>query len=158
MPDSISFKLNNKPIAVNTDGNRLLLWVLRTDLGLTGAKYGCGQGHCGCCTVLVDDVAVRSCLVPLKSVSNKSVTTVEGLAANGMPHAIQKGFLRHDGFQCGFCTPGQMLQALSLLKRNPQPTREQIIQGMNNNLCRCGAYTRIIDSIQNAAQIMKEMK
>ena len=155
MTDTISFKLNGKPTRLNVDGNRLLLWVLRTDLGLTGPKFGCGQGHCGCCTVLVNNVALRSCLVAVSSVKDKEVVTIEGLEQDGKLHPVQKAFMAHDALQCGFCIPGQVLHAVSLLSKNPQPTREQIVQGMNNNFCRCGAHTRIIDAIQSAAAEMQ---
>ena len=155
MADSISFKLNDKPVHLNVDGERLLLWVLRTDVGLTGTKFGCGEGHCGSCTVLVDGVAVRSCLRKVKEVKGKEVVTIEGLAKEGMLHPVQKAFMEHDALQCGFCTPGMVLTTVGLLGTNPKPTREQIIRGMEQNLCRCGAHTRIIDAIQTAAGEMK---
>jgi len=155
MADTISFKLNGKPTSLTVDGDRTLLWVLRTDLRLTGPKYGCGEGHCGCCTVLVDKVAFRSCLMPVSSVRGKEVMTIEGLEQDGKLHPVQKAFMEHDALQCGFCIPGQVLNAVGLLNKNPQPTREQIIQGMNNNFCRCGAHPRIIDAIQSAAAEMK---
>jgi len=155
MADTISFKLNGRPTQLQVDGDRMLLWVLRTESGLTGPKYGCGEGHCGCCTVLVDKVAYRSCLMPVSSVQGKEVITVEGLEQDGKLHPVQKAFMAHDALQCGFCIPGQVLNAVALLNKNPQPTREQIIQGMNNNFCRCGAYTRIVDAIQAAASEMK---
>jgi len=155
MPDTISFKLNDKPVRLDVDGNRLLLWVLRTDLGVTGTKFGCGEGHCGACTVLVNKVAVRSCLLKAKDVNNKEVLTIEGLAKDGKLHPMQKAFMEHDGLQCGYCTPGMILAAVSLLKFNPQPTEQQINQGMEQNFCRCGAQTRIVQAIQAAAAEMK---
>jgi aerobic-type carbon monoxide dehydrogenase small subunit (CoxS/CutS family) len=155
MTDSISFKLNDKPVQLRVDGERTLLWVLRTDLGLTGTKYGCGEGHCGACTVLVDGVAVRSCIWTAKQVRNKEVVTIEGLAKDGELHPVQKAFMAHDGMQCGFCTPGMVLTAYELLRSNPKPTREQIIRGMEHNFCRCGAHTRLIDAIETAAAEMK---
>ncbi len=155
MADTISFTLNDKPVRVETDGDRLLLWVLRTDLGLTGAKFGCGEGHCGACTVLVDGRAVRSCLMPVKLVAGKQVLTIEGLAKDGKLHPVQKAFMEHDALQCGFCTPGMILTAVSLLNGNPQPSREQITKGMEDNLCRCGAHTRILQAIQTAATELK---
>jgi len=155
MADTISFTLNGKSTRLQVDGDRLLLWVLRADLGLTGPKYGCGEGHCGCCTVLVDNVAFRSCLMPVSSVKGKEVTTIEGLEQDGKLHPVQKAFMEHDALQCGFCISGQVLNAVGLLNKNPEPTREQIVQGMNNNFCRCGAHTRIIDAIQSAALEMK---
>ncbi len=155
MPDSIAFKLNHKPVRLKLEGDRPLLWVLRTDLGLTGTKFGCGEGHCGSCTVLVDGVAVRSCLWKLKQVQDKDVVTIEGLAKDGKLHPLQKAFLEHDALQCGFCTPGMILTAAGLLAKTPNPTRQQIIRGMDQNLCRCGAHTRILDAIETAAAEMK---
>ena len=158
MNETISFKLNGKSVSLNTDSERALLWVLRTDLGMTGTKYGCGKTYCGACTVIVDDRAVRSCALPVRSVKGKEVITIEGLANNGELHPIQEAFVKHDALQCGFCTPGMILNAYGLLLRNPQPTKEEIIQGMENNLCRCGVHTRIIRAIQSAAELMKEGK
>ncbi len=155
MNETISFTLNEKSVSLTTDGERTLLWVLRTDLGLTGTKYGCGKALCGACTVIVDDKAVRSCVVPVRSIKGKQVLTIEGLAKNGELHPIQEAFVKHDALQCGFCTPGMILNAYSFLLRNPQPTREEIIQNMDYNLCRCGAHLRIIRAIESAAQKMK---
>jgi len=155
MSDAITFKLNDKPVRLNVDGDRALLWVLRTDLGLTGTKFGCGEGHCGSCTVLVNGVAVRSCLRKVKEVKDKEVVTIEGLAKGGVLHPVQKAFLEHDALQCGFCTPGMVLTAVGLLTSNPKPTMEQILRCMEQNLCRCGAHTRIVDAIQSAAGEMK---
>ena len=155
MPDSIAFKLNGKPVRLGVDGERPLLWALRTDLGLTGTKYGCGEGHCGACTVLLDGVAVRSCLRKAKDVKGKEVVTIEGLEKNGKLHPVQQAFMEHDALQCGFCTPGMILTAVAFLAKNPKPTREQIIHGMDQNLCRCGAHTRVIDAIEAAAGEMK---
>ena len=155
MAETISFTLNGKSVSVTTDGQRALLWVLRTDMGLTGTKFGCGQAICGACTVLVDNKAVRSCVYPVINVEGREVTTIEGLFKNGKLHPIQEAFVKHDALQCGFCTPGMILNAYSLLYENPQPTREQIINGMDGNFCRCGAHTRIIDAIQTAAEQMK---
>lgn len=155
MPETISFKLNDKPVSVNTDGERALLWVLRTDLGLTGTKFGCGEGHCGACTVLVNNVAVRSCLLKTKNVSGKEVVTIEGLAKDGKLHPLQKAFMAHDALQCGFCTPGMILAGVGLLNSNPRPSREQVLQGLENNFCRCGAHTRIVEAVQTAGKEMK---
>ena len=155
MVEKISFKLNGKPTSLTVDSERMLLWILRTDLGLTGTKYGCGKALCGACTVIVDDKAVRSCVVPVGSIKGKNVLTIEGLANNGKLHPIQEAFIKHDALQCGFCTPGMILNAYSLLLRNPQPTKEDIIQNMDYNLCRCGAHLRIIRAIESAAQEMK---
>lgn len=156
--ENVSFKLNGKPVSLTLDSERMLLWVLRTDLGLTGTKYGCGVGLCGACTVLVDNKAVSSCRFPVKGVEGKQVLTIEGLAKNGKLHPIQQAFIKHDALQCGFCTPGMILNAYSLLLENPQPTRQQIIQHMEHNLCRCGSHARIIQAIQTAAEEMKGVK
>jgi len=156
--ENVSFKLNGKPISLSINSERMLLWVLRGDLGLTGTKYGCGAGLCGACTVLVDNEAIRSCRFPVKGVKGKEVLTIEGLAQNGKLHPIQEAFVRHDALQCGFCTPGMILNAYSLLLKNSQPTEAEIIQNMDYNLCRCGAHTRIIQAIQSAAEEMKGVK
>ncbi len=155
MPDTIAFNLNDKPIRLETDGERSLLWVLRTDLGLTGTKFGCGEGHCGACTVLVNNVATRSCLLKVKDVAKKEVVTIEGLAQGTELHPVQKAFVEHDAMQCGFCTPGMILTGVALLKANPKPTREQLVRGLDQNLCRCGAHTRILEALQTAATQMK---
>jgi aerobic-type carbon monoxide dehydrogenase small subunit (CoxS/CutS family) len=155
MKESIHFKLNGKPVRMTVDGERMLLWVLRTDLGVTGPKYGCGEGLCGACTVLVDNEAVLSCQTPVREVSEKEVITIEGLAQNGELHPLQKAFIKHDALQCGFCTPGMILKAYSLLRENPQPTREEIIREMDGNLCRCGSHIRVVEAIQTAAREMK---
>jgi carbon-monoxide dehydrogenase small subunit len=155
MNETISFTLNGKPVSVTTDSQRSLLWVLRTDLGLTGTKYGCGKAMCGACTVIINDRAVQSCMTTIRSVKGKNVLTIEGLAKNGKLHPIQQAFVEHDALQCGFCTPGMILNAYSLLLRNPEPSREEIIEGMENDLCRCGAHIRIIRAIETAAQEMK---
>jgi aerobic-type carbon monoxide dehydrogenase small subunit (CoxS/CutS family) len=156
MKENIQFKVNGKPVNLALDPDRMLLWVLRTELGLTGTKYACGEGLCGACTVLVDGEAVRSCRFPVKDVRFKEVITVEGLAAEGKLHPIQEAFVRHNAMQCGFCTSGMILNAFGLLRKNPRPTREQIIQGMDDNFCRCGSHTRIIQAIETAAQEMKK--
>ncbi len=155
MPESITFKLNDQPVTLNVDGERPLLWVLRTDLGLTGTKFGCGEGHCGACTVLLDRNAVRSCQVQVKQVNRREVLTIEGLAKAGKLHPLQRAFLDHDALQCGYCTPGMILSALDLLTAHPAPSREQIVRGMEDNLCRCGAHTRILRAIEAAAVAMK---
>ena len=156
MIETIKFTLNDKPMSIAVDGERMLLWVLRTDLGLTGAKYGCGEGLCGCCTVLVNNEAVPSCQTPVGSISGTEVRTIEGLAKNGKLHSLQRAFIKHDALQCGFCTPGMILKACGFLLTNPKPTREQIIAEMDDNLCRCGAHVRIVQAIQTAAEEMKE--
>ncbi|MFC1563219.1 (2Fe-2S)-binding protein [candidate division KSB1 bacterium] len=158
MKETINFNLNDNPIRLTVDSERMLLWVLRIDLGLTGTKYGCGEGFCGACTVLVNKEAVRSCHTPVKNVKDKEVITIEGLAKNGNLHPLQEAFIKHDALQCGFCTPGMILNAYVLLLKNPQPTRAEIIQSMDYNLCRCGAHTRIIQAIQSAAKKIEGVK
>lgn len=155
MEETIQFKLNGKPVSLSADSDRKLLWVLRTDLGLTGAKYGCGDGLCGSCTVLVNNEAVRSCQTTLKEVHAKEVVTIEGLEQNNILHPLQKAFMEHDALQCGYCTPGMILQAYSLLMKNPRPSSLQILQRMEHNLCRCGAHTRIVRAVQAAATEMR---
>lgn len=155
MADPISFNLNNKPVKLGVDGERSLLWVLRTDLGLTGTKFGCGAGFCGCCTVLINQRATRSCQVQMKDVQGKDVVTIEGLATSGKLHPLQRAFMDHDGMQCGFCTPGMILAGVSLLKSNPQPTDKDIRKGLEHNFCRCGAHVRIIAAVQQAAAELK---
>jgi aerobic-type carbon monoxide dehydrogenase small subunit (CoxS/CutS family) len=155
MMNTIEFKLNHKRVRMKVDGERRLLWVLRSDLGLTGTKYGCGEGICGACTVLIDQKASRSCQIPVREVKGKEVLTIEGLAKDGKLHPVQKAFMDHNAFQCGFCTSGMILNAYSLLLEKPRPTESEIIQGMNDNLCRCGAHHRILQAIQSAAQEMR---
>ena len=156
MRESISFKLNNKPVNITTDGNRTLLWVLRSDLGITGPKYGCGEGLCGACTVLVNNEAVLSCQTSVNEINGSEVVTIEGLEKNGSLHPLQKAFIKHDALQCGFCTPGMIIKAYSLLSKNSLLTRENIIEGMDEHLCRCGAHKRIIQAIETTARVMKE--
>ncbi len=140
---------------MNVDEERLLLWVLRTNLGLTGAKYGCGEGLCGACTVLVNEEAVQSCQTAVKDVQGAEVITIEGLAKNGILHPIQQAFVQHDALQCGFCTPGMVLKAYSFLAQKPHPTEDEIIVAMDDNLCRCGSHVRIVRAVQTAANLMK---
>jgi aerobic-type carbon monoxide dehydrogenase small subunit (CoxS/CutS family) len=151
MTDTIRFTLNGKPVTLDTDADRTLLWVLRTDLELTGTKYGCGAGLCGSCVVVVDRQAVPACQVNLAFVQGREVTTIEGLTAGGKLHPIQQAFREHGGFQCGYCTPGMIMNAYALLLEHPRPTREQIVEGMERNLCRCGAHKRIVDAIEEAS-------
>ena len=155
MVETIDAKINHKSVSLKVDGERRLLWVLRADLGITGPKYGCGAGICGACTVLVNDRAVRSCQLPVKEIRGKSVVTIEGLARNGTLHPLQKAFVEHDALQCGFCTPGMILTAYSFLKENPEPSESDIIRGMDDNLCRCTSYVRIVKAIQSAAVVMR---
>ncbi len=154
MEKTIQFKLNGKPTSLNVDGERTLLWVLRSDLKLTGPKYGCGEGHCGACTVLVDGEPVKSCQVPVSRVAGKEVVTIEGLAEGDRLHPLQEAFMEHDAFQCGFCTPGMIIQGVGWLKKNPKPSRAEIVRFMEPHYCRCGAHVRIIEAIQTAAARM----
>ena len=151
----MSFTLNGKKTEALIDTSQTLLWVLRNHFGLTGTKYGCGNGFCGACTVLIDNEPVRSCQVPVSDVAGKNVVTIEGLEKKGKLHPVQKAFIDHEALQCGFCTPGMILTAVALLMKNPSPSKQQIIDGMEDNLCRCGAHNRIIDAIETAAKEMK---
>jgi nicotinate dehydrogenase subunit A len=155
MERTISFVLNGKATQVTVDDERMLLWVLRSDLGLTGAKFGCGAALCGACTVIVDKEAVRSCTVPVKDIAGKHLLTIEGLSKNGQLHPLQAAFVHHSALQCGYCTPGMIMQAYALLLKNRRPTRADIIRHMDDNLCRCGDYNRIVEAIQEAAVAAK---
>lgn len=156
MKRSIRFTLNDQPITLTTDDDRTLLWVLRTDLDLTGTKYGCGEGICGACTVLVGDKAVRSCKTLLKNIEGREVVTIEGLARDGKLHPLQQAFIDHGALQCGYCTSGMILDAYALLRKNPKPSRETIVSHMERNLCRCGAHQRIVAAIEAASRHMGE--
>lgn len=155
MEETISFKLNNKKTRVTIDPNKTLLWVLRDVFELTGTKYGCGIGFCGACTVLIDNEPVRSCTIPVSDVTGKNVITVEGLAKNGKLHPLQQAFIDHDALQCGYCTPGMIMTSVGLLKKNSSPSREEIVAGLEDNLCRCGAHKRIIEAVEDASKVMK---
>lgn len=147
--------VNGSPRVVNADSERSLLSVLRDDLHLTGSKYGCGEGRCGCCTVLLDGRAVRSCSTPVSTAADTEIQTIEGLAKDGKLHLLQEAFLKQDAMQCGYCTCGMIMSAAALLARDPDSSREDIIRSMNTNICRCGAYPRILAAIQEAARTMK---
>ncbi|NQU85889.1 MAG: (2Fe-2S)-binding protein [Mariniphaga sp.] len=151
MKQKIEFELNGKKVNVELEKTQTLLWVLRTHFDLTGTKYGCGEGYCGACTVLMDNEAVRSCTIQMEEVAGKVIVTIEGLSKKGELHPVQKAFVENDALQCGYCTPGMIMNAVGLLKQNPNPTKEDIIWGMEDNLCRCGAHNRIIDAIQEAS-------
>ena len=155
MDKTIRFKLNGKQVAVVTSPERMLLWVLRTDLEHTGTKYGCGEGYCGFCTVLVDGKPERSCSLPLSTVEGKSVLTIEGLAQGSRLHPLQQAFVDNGALQCGYCTPGQIMEAYALLLRKPNPTEAEIADALEGNLCRCGTYKRIIAAVRQASQAMK---
>jgi nicotinate dehydrogenase subunit A len=151
----VEFMLNRKRVRLETDEERMLLWVLRSDLVLTGTKYGCGEAHCSACTVVVNGKAVRSCQTQLKEVVGKEVLTIEGLEKNGKLHPLQKAFLEHDAFQCGFCTSGMIMNAYAFLMERPSPSEADIIRGMEDNLCRCASHIRIVRAIQTAAREIK---
>jgi len=157
METLIRFNLNGKKTEITIDPNLTLLWVLRDQFGLTGTKYGCGIGLCGACTVLLNNEAVRSCSYQVSDVMDKNVVTIEGLSSNGELHPVQKAFMEKDALQCGYCTPGMIMNATGLLLANPEPTRQEIIEGMEDNFCRCGAHVRIIEAIQSAGQEMKKV-
>jgi nicotinate dehydrogenase subunit A len=154
MADTITFRVNGTERKVTVDGSRSLLSVLRTELGLTGPKFGCGEGQCGACTVLLDAQAVRSCITPMSDVAGHSVTTIEGLATNGKLHPVQEAFLEAQAMQCGYCTPGMIMSTVSLLRRNPRPSEDQIRDALAGNLCRCAVYVRILAAVQLAARKM----
>ena len=156
MKRTISFTLNGKPTTLEVDPERMLLWVLRTDLGLTGTKFGCGEGLCGSCSVLVDGRVERSCQLPVGKVDGAKLLTIEGLAAGDALHPVQSAFVEHDALQCGFCTAGMIMNAVGFLATTPAPSRQQILDAMENNLCRCGAHTRIVAAIESAAATMRK--
>ena len=154
MKEVIDFRLNGRPVSLNVEADRKLLWVLRTDLGLTGTKFGCGQSVCGSCTVIIDGRAERSCQYPVGEVRGREVLTVEGLAENGGLHPLQEEFAERGALQCGYCTPGMIMNAYGLLLENPRPSRAEIVRGMDDNLCRCGAHKRIVEAIEAASARM----
>jgi aerobic-type carbon monoxide dehydrogenase small subunit (CoxS/CutS family) len=145
--------VNGSERRVEVQPEKPLLYVLRDDLGLTGAKYGCGEGQCGACTVLVENSPVRSCRMQVSSAAGKKITTIEGLARGEELHPVQQAFLEAEAFQCGYCTSGMILSAVALLEHNPQPSDQEIIRHMEGNLCRCGTYARIIEAIHGAARL-----
>jgi nicotinate dehydrogenase subunit A len=155
MPSIKELHVNGANHSLDADENRSLLSVLRDDLGLTGCKYGCGEGRCGACTVLIDGQGTRSCVTRVGSVRGKQIRTIEGLATGDKLHPVQEAFLEAGALQCGYCTTGMILSAVALLDREPQPAREDIVRGMNGNICRCGTYARIVTAIENAAKVMK---
>jgi carbon-monoxide dehydrogenase small subunit len=148
---AINLKINGKLRSVKTNPERMLLDVLREDLQLTGTKYGCGEGQCRACTVLLDGKPVTSCLTPVKRAENKEVVTIEGLARGDTLHPVQEAFLQEGAMQCGYCVPGMILTAAGLLEKNSNPSQEQIVEWMNGNLCRCCGYTRILSAVRRAA-------
>jgi len=151
MIETINFRLNGRPVSLEVDGDRMFLWILRIDLGLTGTKFGCGESLCGACTVIINGKAVRSCQLPVRYVNGSEVITIEGLSEGNDLHPVQKAFIENDAFQCGFCTPGMIMNAYALLLKNPNPSRDEIIEGMEANLCRCGAHNRIVQAIESVS-------
>jgi aerobic-type carbon monoxide dehydrogenase small subunit (CoxS/CutS family) len=156
MPDVKQLRINGAMVQVSAEGERSLLGVLRDDLGLTGAKYGCGEGRCGACTVLVDGEPMRSCVTKLSAVAKHEIMTIEGLEKDGKLHPLQEAFLEFGAMQCGYCTCGMIMSGIGLLRKNPQPTQEEIVEHMNGNICRCGTYPRIIAAFATAAKTIKE--
>jgi aerobic-type carbon monoxide dehydrogenase small subunit (CoxS/CutS family) len=152
MKQEIQFNLNGEPVRLETEPDRPLLWVLRGDLALTGTKFGCGEGLCGACAVLVDGHVERACIQPIGTVSGKTVITIEGLAVGEKLHPVQRAFAEHDALQCGYCTPGMIVAAVGLLSVNPKASEADIIAGLDGNLCRCGAHKRILEAVQSVAR------
>ena len=146
--------VNQTHYRLQLDPNSFLLWVLRDELELTGSKYGCGEGHCGACTVLIDGAPVRSCITPVSKVAGKEITTIEGLAQNGRLHPLQEAFIQADAMQCGYCTPGMILSGVGLLKKTPHPSEPEIRRALEGNVCRCGTYPRIVAAMQIAEKAM----
>ena len=153
---NLQFTLNGKPQRVSTDPQRTMLEVLREDLDLTGTKYGCGEGQCRACTVLLDGNPVRSCQTEISEVAGRKVETIEGLAQNGKLHPVQEAFVKEGAMQCGYCVPGMVLATVALLTRNPTPSRTQIVEALNGNICRCCGYGNVLKAVQRAAQPVKE--
>lgn len=146
--------VNGKRAHVDTDPERPLLWVLRNELGLTGAKYGCGEGQCGACTVLLDGVPHRSCLTAVGTATGKEITTIEGIADGERLHPVQQSFIECDAMQCGYCTPGMIMESVALLRKRPSPSEAEIRQQLDGNICRCGTYNRIVKAVKAAARTM----
>ena len=153
---TINLAINKRPYTVDVEPQTSLLNVLRENLDLIGTKYGCGEGQCGACTVLIDGKAQRSCVTRVESIAQKQITTIEGLANDEHLHPVQKAFLEEGAMQCGYCTPGMIMSVVSLLNRNHHPTQNEIINFLDGNICRCGAYSRIVSAVQKAATIMAE--
>ena len=152
MANVSSLNINGKAVPADADPERTLLSVLRDDLQLTGAKYGCGEGECGACTVLLDGVPVRSCRRTVGSIGQKKIETIEGLEQNGKLHPVQKAFIAADAMQCAYCTCGMIMSAVALLRKTPKPSRDEIIRAMDGNICRCCTYPRIMKAIELAAK------
>jgi nicotinate dehydrogenase subunit A len=158
MPNVKRLRINGSHVDVDAEEERSLLDLLREDLGLSGAKYGCGEGRCGACTVLVDGAPVRSCVTVLKTVASAEITTIEGLERDGKLHPLQEAFLDAGAMQCGYCTCGMIMSGVALLNKNFTPTREEIVEHLNGNICRCGTYPRILAAVAGAAKTLKEAR
>ena len=156
MPRVTALHVNGRTVSTNAEGERPLLSVLRDDLALTGCKYGCGEGQCGACTVLVDGLPKRACIAPVQSLGTAKITTIEGLAENGDLHPVQRAFLKADALQCGYCTPGMILASVALLRTTPNPSDAEIVEALDGQICRCGVYTRIIAAVKDAAAVMRK--
>lgn len=155
MPTTTELHINGTRLRIDAGSDRSLLSVLRDDLDLTGSKYGCGEGQCGACTVLIDGQPARSCVTTMAAAAGKKITTIEGLEKNGRLHPLQESFLEVDALQCGYCTPGMIMSAVALLARNTNPSEPEIVRFMEGNVCRCGSYPRIVTAIRKAAMAMK---
>jgi aerobic-type carbon monoxide dehydrogenase small subunit (CoxS/CutS family) len=155
MPKVTELHVNGSKHALDADPDRSLLQVLREDLDLTGSKYGCGEGRCGACTVLLDGRPVRSCTTRVGAAAGKPIRTIDGLAPNGRLHPMQEAFLHHDAMQCGYCTSGMIMSGVALIESTPDPTDDDVVRFMNGNICRCGTYARIVAAIREASQAMK---
>lgn len=151
MKQKFSFILNGQKVSIDANGDESLLTVLRNNLDKTGTKFGCGLGDCGACTVLINNEVSRSCMIYIEDVENAEIITIEGLSEGEKLHPLQQAFVDHNALQCGFCTPGMIMNALGFLLKNPLPTKKDIIHGMEENLCRCGSYNRIVDAIYDAS-------
>lgn len=158
MASTVQFSVNGKPQRVTTDSRRTLLEVLREDIGLTGTKYGCGEGQCRACTVLLDGKAVQSCQTTMDEVEGRKLETIEGLANGDTLHPVQEAFVKEGAMQCGYCVPGMIMATVGLLRRNAKPTKAEIINGLNGNLCRCCGYVNIVKAVERAVQSAKEAK
>jgi aerobic-type carbon monoxide dehydrogenase small subunit (CoxS/CutS family) len=156
MANSLEIEVNGKRYAVKYPGDTPLLYVLRDELGLSGTKYGCGEGQCGACTVLLEGAPRRSCQIPVSAAAGRPITTIEGLEQNGKLHPVQQAFLDAGAFQCAYCTSGMIMSSVGLLKTNPNPTPADVVQGLQGNLCRCGTHPRIMEAVLNAAKLSQE--
>ena len=151
MPKIVELQINGARRRVDSDAEKTLLSALRDDLDLTGTKYGCGEGQCGACTVLIDGVATRSCLTKLATLAGKQITTIEGLEQNGQLHPLQDAFIEKVAMQCGYCTAGMIMSGVGLLKKNTRPSLPEIKAALEGNICRCGTYPRIVEAVQRAS-------